>query len=561
MPALSLFLPHVITRSLSFGFVLLACSVARAAEAVPPKLAVVIAVDQLRADYLVRFRPYFGEGGFKRLLEGGADFRNAHYRHAVTHTAPGHALMLSGVHANVHGVIGNDWLDRATWEQVNSVEDRDSPLVGINPAELGPVAAANPAKTGRSPGNFSATTVGDALKQRYGDKAKVFTASNKDRAAILLGGKLGDSAYWDEAGKFVTSRHYRTELPAWVVAFNEEKRAQGAFGKIWDRLLAPEIYEKVQGPDDAAGEYEGSGFTKVFPKRMSAAGGATSAAFLTAYENSPFSTEALGEFVQRAIGEEQLGRHAGIDLLGVSFSQVDAIGHNYGPDSHEVMDSMLRLDRVLAALLDKIDREVGLAHCVVVLTADHGVAPLPERDVTRGGARVKTADLDAAINKALDTAFGELPAGERWFVRDNFSYHLRPAALAVKKLAVASVAPVVKAALLTVPSVATSFTREEILAAEPAGDEVLAMLRRSYNAARGRDVVFVLKPYFMIKPTSGSTHATPYDYDTHVPIVFWGAGVARGVHTEPVGMESLAPTLAALLSVTLPPVADGKKLL
>jgi len=401
-----------------------------AAEAASPKLAVVIAVDQLRADYLLRFRPYFGEGGFKRLLEGGADFRNAHYRHAVTHTAPGHALMLSGVHANVHGVIGNDWLDRATWEQVNSVEDRDSPLVGINPAELGPVAAGNPAKTGRSPKNFSAVTVGDLLKQRYGDKSKVFTASNKDRAAILLGGKWGDSAYWDEAGKFVTSRHYRAELPAWVVAFNAEKRAQGAFGKTWDRLLAPEIYEKVQGPDDAAGEYEGSGLTKVFPKKISAAGGASSAAFLTAYENSPFSTEALGEFLQRAIEEEQLGRHAGTDLLGVSFSQIDAIGHNYGPDSHEVMDSMLRLDRVLAALLDKIDRDVGLAHCVIVLTADHGVAPLPERDVTRGGARVKPADLDAAVNKALDAAFGELPSGERWFVRDNFSYHLRPAALA-----------------------------------------------------------------------------------------------------------------------------------
>ena len=534
---------------------------AGAAEVTSPKLAVVIAVDQLRADYLVRFRPYFGEGGFKRLLEGGADFRNAHYRHAVTHTAPSHALMLSGVHANVHGVIGNDWFDRATWEQVNSVEDGDSPLVGTIPAELGPVAAANPAKTGRSPKNFSATTIGDVLKQRYRDKAKVFTASNKDRSAILLGGKLGDSAYWDEKGKFVTSRHYRAELPAWVVAFNQEKWAQGAFGKIWERLLAPEIYEKVQGPDDAAGEYEGSGLTRVFPKRMSAAGGATSAAFLTAYENSPFSTEALGEFVQRAIGEEQLGRHAGTDLLGVSFSQVDAIGHNYGPDSHEVMDSMLRLDRVLAALLDKIDRDVGLAHCVIVLTSDHGVAPLPERDVTRSGARVKPADLDAAVNKALDAAFGELPTGERWFVRDNFSYHLRPAALAAKKLAVAAVAPVVKAALLTVPSVATSFTRDEILAAEPAGEEVLAMLRRSYNAARGRDVVFVLKPYFMIKPTSGSTHATPYDYDTHVPIVFFGAGVPKGVHAEPVGMESLAPTLAALLGVTLPPVADGKKLL
>ena len=208
------FRPMTLTRMLLvFAMV---TAIARAADAVAPKLVVVISVDQMRADYLVRFRPYFGEGGFKRLLEGGADFQNAHYRHALTKTAPGHALMLSGVHANVHGVIDNDWLDRDSWELINSVEDRASPLVGINPAELGPAQARAPEKTGRSPKNFSAVTVGDQLKQRHGEKSKVFAASNKDRSAILLGGKLADAAYWDENGKYVTSRHYRAELPAWV---------------------------------------------------------------------------------------------------------------------------------------------------------------------------------------------------------------------------------------------------------------------------------------------------------------------------------------------------------
>ena len=232
----------------------MAGSWARAAETTPPKLAVVIAVDQLRADYLVRFRPYFGEGGFKRLLEGGADFRDAHYRHALTKTAPGHALILSGVHANVHSVIENEWLDRETWELINSVEDRGSPLVGLNPAELGPAQAKAPEKTGRSPKNLQAATVADELKRRNGEKSKVFSVSNKDRSAILLGGQKADGAYWDENGKWVTSRHYRAELPAWVVAFNAEKRAEAAFGKVWERLLPATVYEKVQGPDDAAGE-------------------------------------------------------------------------------------------------------------------------------------------------------------------------------------------------------------------------------------------------------------------------------------------------------------------
>ena len=535
-------------------------SLARAADATPPKLAVVISVDQLRADYLVRFRPYFGEGGFKRLLEGGTEFRNAHYRHAITQTAPGHAQMLSGVFANVHGIIGNEWLDRTSWEQVNSVEDRDSPLVGIAPAELGPVQAKAPEKTGRSPKNLLVATVGDQLKLRDGAKAKVFTASNKDRSAILLGGRRGDAAYWDENGKFVTSRHYRAALPAWVVAFNAEKQAEAAFGRVWERVLAPAVYETVQGPDDAAGETVDFGFTRVFPKTVNGGTAAVSPKFFTAYENSPFSTEALGEFVQRAVVEEQLGRHEGTDLLGVSFSQIDAIGHSYGPDSHEVMDSILRLDRVLAAILDRLDREVGLARCVIVLTADHGVAPLPEGSKDGRGGRIKVAELDAAVKQALDAAFGALPTGETWFARDNLAYHLRPAALAARSASAKDAGVVVKTALMATPVVAEAFTREEILAAEPAGDSVLAMVRRSYHAERGRDVIIVPKPYFMVKTSSGSTHATPYDYDTHVALVWFGAGVPKGVQEGRVGIDDLAPTLASLLGVKAPPLAKGRKL-
>lgn len=535
-------------------------NLAGAADATPPKLAVVISVDQLRADYLVRFRPYFGEGGFKRLLEGGTEFRNAHYRHAITQTAPGHAQMLSGVFSNVHGIIGNEWLDRASWEQVNSVEDRDAPLVGIAPAELGPVQAKAPETTGRSPKNLLAATVGDQLKLRDGAKAKVFTASNKDRSAILLGGQRGDAAYWDENGKFVTSRHYRAALPAWVAAFNAEKRAEAAFGRVWERVLAPAVYETVQGPDDAAGETVDFGFTRVFPKTVNGGAAAVTPKFFTAYENSPFSTEALGEFVQRAVVEEQLGRHEGTDLLGVSFSQIDAIGHSYGPASHEVMDSMLRLDRVLAALFDRLDREVGLARCVIVLTADHGVAPLPEGSKDGRGGRIKIAELDAAVKQALDAKFGALPKGETWFARDNLAYHLRPAALAARSASAKDAGVVVKTALMATPVVAEAYTREEILAAEPVGESVLALVRRSYHAERGRDVILVPKPYFMVKTSSGSTHSTPYDYDTHVALVFFGAGVPQGVQEGRVGIDDLAPTLAPLLGVKAPPLAKGRKL-
>lgn len=534
--------------------------IARGADVILPKLVVVISVDQMRADYLVRFRPHFGEGGFRRLLEGGADFRNAHYRHAITQTAPGHALMLSGVHANVHGVIGNEWIDRTSWEMVNSVEDRGSPLVGIDPAEMGPVAAANPAKTGRSPRHFSGTTLGDQLKLRHGEKSKVFTASNKDRSAILLGGKLADAAYWDENGKIVTSRHYRAELPAWVAAFNAERRVHAAFGKTWERLLAPEIYERVQGADDAPGEATEAGLGRTFPRKITGGREAITSAFYTAFDNSPFSAEFLGEFVRRAVVEEQLGRHAATDLLGVSFSQIDALGHNYGPDSHEIMDGMVRLDRVLAALLDCLEREVGLAHCVIVLTADHGVAPLPERVTSYPAGRVRLADLDAAVKRALDAIFGALDPGETWFTRDSLSYHLRPGALAARSVLLTDAAAVVKRALLAQPVIGGVFLHHELAGVAPEGDSVPAMMKRSSNAGRIRDVMFFFKPYFVAKTPTGTNHGLPFDHDTHVPLVFFGAGVPKGAHSERVGIDDLAPTLAPLLGVAVSPLAQGKKL-
>ncbi len=541
---------------------LLALPLPAAEVAAPPRLAVVISIDQLRADYLVRFRPWFVAGGFKRLLEGGSDFQNCHYRHSITQTAPGHASILTGAFAMTHGIVSNEWLDLPSGTMVASVEDHATPLVGIAPTELGPASLAH--KTGRSPHNLLATTVGDLLKQRHGAQSKVFAASNKDRSAILLGGKLADAAYWDERGKMVTSRHYRETLPPWVEAFNAQRLVDATFGRTWERLLDPALYDSVQGPDDAPGESAENGFTRTFPKTVTGGKPAITSAFYTAYDNAPFSAEFLGEFAQAAIREEQLGRHPATDLLCLSFSQIDAIGHSYGPDSHEVMDSMLRLDRVLASLFECLDREVGLARCVIVITADHGVMPLPERFAARQpespSGRVRSADLDTVVKQALDAAFGPLPERGVWFTRDNAGYHFRPAALAAKKVSPADAAKIVKAALATVPSIAQAFTRAEILALSAEGDSVTAMMRRSYYAPRDRDVVFVLKPNFIAKTVSGTGHGSPYDYDTHVPQVWFGAGVPRGVRPERVGVDNIAPTLAALLGLPPLPQAQSRAL-
>jgi hypothetical protein len=532
----------------------------------PPKLAVVITIDQFRGDYFARFGPYFGEGGFKRLLAGGTNFENSKHRHSITQTAPGHASILSGTFASTHGVTSNEWLDRATWEMINSVEDRDAPLVGITPAELGPVAVANPAKTGRSPRNLQAETVGDQLRAKFGAEAKIFAAANKDRSAILLGGKKADVAYWDENGKIVTSRYYRDTLPAWVEAFNAERRVHATFGKTWDRLREVGIYDRLQGPDNDPAESDTVGLGRTFPHTITGGKDTITPAFFTAFDNSPFAAEFLGEFVQRAIREEKLGHHAATDLLCVSFSQVDAAGHTFGPESHEVMDAVLRMDRVMASLLDCLDREVGLAKCVIVFTSDHGVAPLPERVLARdpgaAAGRVKVGDMDAAVKNALDNAFGTLGKGENWFTRDNSGYHVRPEALAAKKLTADAVARIMKAALAPLPYMAEVYTREELLATDTTGESTRTLMRRSYRGANDRDVVFAFKPYFMSKTGGGTSHGLPYDYDMHVPQLYFGVGVPKGVtRKENVGVDDIAPTLSGLLGLPVPAQSVGKKLL
>lgn len=531
----------------------------------PPKLAVVITVDQFRGDYFTRFGPYFGEGGFKRLLAGGTNFEHSLHRHSITQTAPGHASILSGTFASTHGVTSNEWVDRATWDTINSVEDPASALIGITPAELGPVAVANPAKTGRSPRNLQVETVGDQLRAKFGAKSKIFAAANKDRSAILLGGKKADVAYWDENGKIVTSRYYRDALPEWVEKFNAERRVHAAFGKTWDRLREVEIYDKLQGPDNDPAESDTVGLGRTFPRVINGGKDTVSPAFFTAFDNSPFAAEFLGEFVQRAIREEKLGRHEATDLLCVSFSQVDAAGHNFGPESHEVMDAVLRIDRVMASLLDYIDREVGLGKCVIVLTADHGVSPLPERVLARDpkavAGRVKQADLDTAVKQALDAKFGPLGKGENWFVRDNAGYHVRPEALTAKQVTADAVARIMKSALAALPSIAEVYTREELLATDTSVESTRTLMRRSYRGASDRDVVFAFKPYFMSKVGSGTSHGLPYEYDMHVPQLYFGVGVPKGVtRKENVGVDDIAPTLAGLLSVPAPKQSVGKKL-
>lgn len=532
----------------------------RAAEPVRPALVVVIAIDQFRHDYLERFRSQFVPGGFRLLLEGGADFSDCHYRHAITKTAPGHALMLSGVHADVHGIIANDWLDRVTLKRGNSVDDETVQPLGYVETHTGVRMPGSVRTMGCSPRNYLTTTVGDELKLARAGRPKVIAVSSKDRSAVLLGGKLADAAYWMDQGRIISSTYYMKELPAWVRSFNNSGLVEACFGKIWDRLLPAAIYDATQGPDDQPGEYVGLGLTRTFPKRLDGGAPTITPAFYEAFEHTPFKSEVMMDFVRAVVENENLGRRGVTDMLCVSFSVNDTVGHDCGPDSHEVMDITLRTDRLLAAFFTYLDKRVGLKNCTIVLTADHGSTPLPERvkaiNPVMDAGRVDNVRILNTCEAALTRAYG--PAGEnrRWLAIDASWLLFVPEVLEQKKVTRAEAEIVVRDALLTIDFVQSATTRTQLEAGAAPGQFGPA-LQLSFNRARSGDVYYLSKPFWIDRPKSGTTHGTPYNYDSHVPLLWYGVGVKPGAYPQRIGVDDLAPTLAHLLGLPAPPLSAG----
>jgi len=503
---------------------------------------------------MTRFEPWFSDGGFRRLRSGGVNFTECHYRHATTKTAVGHAIIASGAYASRHGIIDNEWMDPVTFEWITAVEDRDSPVVNGR--------GAGPARAGRSPKNFSATTTTDLLKTATEGRGRVVSVAGKDRTAILLGGHHPDGTYWLENGEFVTASYCREELPEWVVQFNAEDRVGSMFGCAWDRILPESAYEFL-GPDDAPGEEDRKGLGTTLPKRIDGGRTLPSADFFDAFAMSPFHSEVLVEFAKRAIVEEGLGIDGVTDLFCLGISQTDAAGHAYGPGSHEIMDSVVRLDRALAGFLEFLDTTIGPDACLIVLVSDHGVAPLPEHmaaahpEIPSG--RVNGSDIDNHVQRALTVAFGPAPPSSFWSIRDGSGIRFNKEALAKRRITAEAAALVAKGALLLHPQIGWAYTRAELLGPEPL-DPFGESSRLNYRADRSPDVVYIPKPWFVERSTVGTTHGTPHRYDNHVPLIFFGAGLEPGVRHERVGMDSVASTLSTLLGLPPPPDSSAPSL-
>ncbi len=537
-----------------FGVVWLPLPMLGQVPASRARLVVVISIDQFRSGYVERFRRYFATNGFNRFLRDGAAFTEAHYEHAITQTCPGHAVILTGSHANVNGIPANYWFNPALRRAEYCAADTSARLVGVG-------------GEGRSPRNLLVSTVGDELKAASGGRSRVITVAGKDRSAIMLGGHRADAAYWTEDTLLVTSSFYMKELPRWVVRFNRSGAITRYRGATWNRLLPAAAYRWL-GADDAEGEQGTAGLGRTFPHRLSS-GRSPSQDFVQAFQNSPFENEVILGFAMQAVTQEQLGKDDNPDLLGIGFSANDLVGHSYGPDSHEVMDIIVRTDRLLERFFGFLERQVGLDRVVVVLTADHGVAPLPEL-FSRGSEGTRAARLDpaviaAAAEKALRSEFG-IPRRPSWMVQPSWIIYqsgpwlyLNLEGLEDRGVSLEEAERVTNEAVREIPGVERVFTASEL--ARQRDSAVHSSAELSFYPARSGQIYYGLSPYIVAgAEREGTNHGSPWAYDTHVPLLWFGAGIAPGVHEGRVSIADIAPTLAQLLGIQVPSGSQGRVL-
>jgi len=531
-----------------------------------------IVVDQFRYDYLERFGDLFGPNGFRRLMRDGASWTQSNYDHMPTYTAPGHATMMTGAWPAESGIIGNEWLERSTGRRITSVTDDSVKLLGGNPNE-----------PGSSPSRLMSSTVGDELRLATSDRAKVIGISVKDRSAILPAGRHANAAYWFNwtSGTMVSSTYYFNQLPAWVTAFNAAKPADKYFGAKWERLLPEAEYLKRAGPDNTPWENVAgsSGDTNSFPHTITGGAKSPGREFYTALDYSPYTNDILLSFAEQAITNEQLGQDDDTDVLTVSFSANDYVGHRFGPYSQEVMDVTLRTDRQIATLLDFVESKVGLSNTLIAFTADHGVSPIPEQAAALGlsGGRIKFADVMGTIEAAIRAKYN--PQGKspdptadyllkyneggtvrEWFINNNIYFNYD--ALKRDNVSVEEFSQVIVAAALTVPGIARAFTRLQLLrGATSTTDPIERRVLHGFYPARSGDVVLVPEPYKYLAETITATHGSAYSYDTHVPTIIMGPGVNAGRYMEPATPADIAPTLSALLRITAPSNCTGRVLI
>lgn len=530
---------------------------AQSGTPVKPRLAVLVVFDQFRGDYLARWGNLFGEGGLKRLTTEGAWFQNCHYPYASTETGVGHSSLMTGCSPDTHGIIGNNWYDRiegtrvycATTARYESVPARESK--GPNKPEAG------------SPERLLVPTLADVLKEATQGAGRVVSLSLKDRSAILPAGRTPDACYWlqGDSAAFGTSTFYRARIHDWVAEFNKLSFADQWFGKNWTRLRADISYRKLSGRDDVAAEGTGTKQGRTFPHPMTGGLKKPGKEYYTAVGSSPFGNNLLLEFAKKAIAAEGLGTRDTPDLLCVSFSSNDLIGHQWGPDSQEVMDVTLRSDLIIKELLTYLDEKVGKGRYVLVLSADHGVAPIPEVAKAQGkdAGRISPDTLGRQARAFLQEKFNK--EGEKGDWIEAFSWpwvYLDRKRIAERGADAEEMEKALADWFTQRPGILTATTRTRLSQKTPPADEIEGRVRKAFHSARSGDVAVVVKPYYQITQyLTGTGHGTPHTYDTHVPLLVFGTGVRPGIRPDAVTPQAAAAIFAHALGIKPPSSAHA----
>jgi predicted AlkP superfamily pyrophosphatase or phosphodiesterase len=519
-----------------------------AAAAEAPKLVVVVVVDQTRRSEIDRLEPHF-TGGFRRLFNEGARL-DGHYGQQNTYTGPGHALILSGSYGYLNGIFQNAWFNRATGRSESMLFDETVQVINqgtVSPGE------------DSSPRNFYGSTVGDELRMSNGGKSRVVALAIKERGALLLGGRTGTAYFFNDLnGEWTTSTYYMNALPDWLVAFNAKRLPDQWFGKEWTRCLPEAVYGPE--PDDAPWEADQLGLGRTFPHKITGGEQKPTGKYWQAFTNSPFGIDHTFEFACAAVEGEGLGRDEITDVLAISVSPTDFLGHAYGTYSHEVRDSFLRTDRALGEFFTYLDKRLGQRGWIALVTADHGSAQPPERARPLGlsSQRVRKAAIKTAINAALGARFG---AGDWVLALEDPSVYLNRKLIEERKLEAAAVEAAAGEAVMTLSGFLGYATRTQILHGNLPPVAASRAIARSFFAPRAGDVVLVQAPFSFWGKSGewefGSGHGSFYRYDTDVPVFFLGAPFAAGYFGE-TEMVDLAATLARLLNINQPAACEGQ---
>jgi len=512
-----------------------------------PSLVVGIIIDQMRPDYVYRYWDHYGDDGFKRFVNEGFIFRNAHFRHLQTATGPGHAASLTGATPSIHGLIGNSFYIRELDRTVNVIEDIDSRYIGV-----GSFADYDGEK---SPNNMLTTTVGDELHLHTGERSKTIGISRKDRGAILPAGHTGD-AYWYEraSGNFITSSYYRDLLPDWLIEFNNLDLSQEYLKQTWNPLLPIEKYVESR-PDDSPYERPFSGMdTPTFPINLSY--------LVDSHDHgpelllgTPFLDKILLELGKAAIEGEKLGRRGVPDILSISLSAADRIGHMFGPASKQLQDYYIRLDRYIADFLSYLDQEFGMENILIYLTSDHG-AVYNSQYLSDLGVPTGHDGLDIGVNRYIQEkiqAFLKDKYGVNILLTySNQNIYLDHDLIYNNELDLEQIRKEIKRFSLTLKPVGGALTAD-VLNRSEFTEGIRAKAMYGYHQKRSGDVVVWLNPQ-TVGGTGGvgTTHGSPWTYDTHAPLIFFGYDIQRGESNERVHVSDIASTLSVFLNSPFP---------